>query len=175
MVARDPETFGLFVAPENPLDIKQVELKGVVELKKFAELVDVSYEELKAINPEILGSYSPPGVDVYKLNVPADDYDDIVETIGEMSPSDLYLTPEQVASLERPPMPRGRGAGRIIYYRVRRGDTIASVARRYHTNSSMIRELNPQLGGGALKPGTTIKVPVGGSRRASGHHRHRRH
>jgi hypothetical protein len=161
LIARDPETFGMYVVPEKQLNIKQVELQGVVELKKFAELIDLSYEELKSLNPEILGSYSPPTVSRYQINVPAESYDEIVKTLSEINPQDLYLTAAQVAALSRPPEPRGGGGGRFIYYRVRSGDTLGAIAHRYHTTVALIKKYNPQARGSILRPGARLKIPVG--------------
>lgn len=160
IIARDPEAFGLYVAPETPLEIKQYELQGVVELKKFAELIGIPYEELKALNPEILGSYTPPIIPKYKINVPANKYDEIAKVITELPDTAVYLSAAQVAKLKNPPKPRSR----FVYYKVKRGDTLGGIAHRYRTTVTMIKRYNPQARGRFIRPGMKLKIPVGRKR-----------
>ncbi len=179
LIARDPETFGMYLVPEKPLVLKQIDLQGVVELKRFAELVNMSYEELKALNPELLGSYTPPNVSHYLINVPAERYEEIAKNVAELNPADLYLQPQQIASLSRPVQPRssgGGGGGRMVYYKVKRGDTLGGIARRHGTTVAVLKKYNPAARASVLRPGTILKIPKsGGSSQSRGRAKKRRH
>src|SRR5256885_15048435 len=48
----------------------------------------------------------------------------------------------------------------VDHYSVRRGDSIASVARKFHTSVNVIRELNDLTGG--LTVGGDLRVPSAG-------------
>lgn len=47
-------------------------------------------------------------------------------------------------------------------HRIRRGDTLGHIAKRYGTTVTAIRKVNPGLNPKALRPGRTISVPVRG-------------
>ena len=156
LIARDPEMYGMYVVPEEPFIVKQVELHGVVDLKQFGELIHISYEDLKALNPELLGSYTPRDVAVYRINVPADKYDEITTMLASVSEAQLYVPKEQVAKLDEP-----QAAGpKFISYRVKKGDTLGGIARRYHTSVNTLKKYNPKARG-TLRVGMIIKIPVG--------------
>ncbi|HPM78071.1 MAG TPA: transglycosylase SLT domain-containing protein [bacterium] len=160
LIAREPELYGLYVAPEPVMDVKQVELKGVVELKKFAELMQIEYEELKALNPELLGATTPPKMESYRLNVPADKQEAVAKLLQETPAEQLYLAEADLKKLQSPQAP----AGKIIYYRVKRGDTLGSIAKRYRTSVAMIKRYNPKARGRYISAGMTLKIPVGRKR-----------
>src|SRR5262249_15463851 len=46
----------------------------------------------------------------------------------------------------------------VEHYKVRRGDTVASLAKRFHTSTNVVRELN-ELPNGALTVGDELRVP----------------
>ena len=160
LIAREPELYGLYIAPEPPLDVKKVELKGVIELKKFAELTQIEYEELKAINPELLGTTTPPKVEGYRLNVPSDKLEAVDKLLKETPAEQLYLTEADLKKLQSPQAP----AGKFIYYRVKKGDTLGGIAKRYRTSVVMIKRYNPKARGKYLTVGMTLKIPAGRKR-----------
>src|SRR6185295_12811342 len=45
-----------------------------------------------------------------------------------------------------------------LHYKVRSGDTLASLSKKYHTNINSIRRMN-QLTSVHLKPGTNLLIP----------------
>jgi spore germination protein YaaH len=49
-------------------------------------------------------------------------------------------------------------------YRVRRGDTIASVAMRFGVSATNLRALNRMRAGARLRPGSIIRIPIMSSR-----------
>lgn len=49
-------------------------------------------------------------------------------------------------------------------YRVRRGDTIASVAARFGVSATRLRVLNRMRHGARLRPGSIIRIPITAAR-----------
>jgi spore germination protein YaaH len=49
-------------------------------------------------------------------------------------------------------------------YRVRRGDTISSIARRFDVSATSLRVLNRMRPGARLRPGSIIRIPIMSSR-----------
>jgi membrane-bound lytic murein transglycosylase D len=159
LIARDPEMYGLFIQPEPPLELAQIELRGVVELKALADFLGVSYEDLKAVNPELLGTHTPPSANSYKINVPRAQADACNMKLAAVTPGQLYLDEKQVSALKKP---EGSAGGTIVY-RVKRGDTLSSIAKRYRTTIAAIKRQNPKVGK-YLKAGMQLRIPVGKKR-----------
>jgi peptidoglycan lytic transglycosylase D len=156
LIARDPEMYGMYVTPEPPIEATPVELAGVVSLKGFAEFIEVPYEELKAINPELLGTHTPPKSASYKINVPTTKADAVKEKLAAAAGGAPYLSKAAIAKLQRPK----RSSGGFIYYRVKKGDNLGKIARKYRTTVKMIMRYN-RVSPKRLQINQRLKIPVG--------------
>lgn len=155
LIARDPELYGMYVTPEPPLEVVPITLNGVVGVKDFAAYIGVPYEEFKAMNPELLGSHTPPKVKNYAINVPTAQLEVINQKMAAAAVGNPYLSPAQIAKIGRPKTSDG-----FISYRVRKGDTLGKIARKYRTTVKMIQKynrVNPRL----LRIGQKLRIPVG--------------
>ena len=158
LIARDPEMYGMYVTPEDPLEVSRVELNGVVSIKAFAQYAGVSYEDLKAMNPELLGTHTPPKVANYRINVPTAGVAAIKQKLTEAKVGNPYLSKKEIAKLSRP-----KGRGGIIIYRVKKGDSLGKIARKYRTTVKMILRYN-RVNPRRLQIGQKLRIPVGRKR-----------
>ena len=53
-----------------PLDFQEIQIAGGVDLINLAEDLEVEFEEIQRLNPEILRWFSPPNLKTYNLRVP---------------------------------------------------------------------------------------------------------
>ncbi len=72
----------------------------------------------------------------------------------------IPLSKTAIASLEGPQIRASQIKGEIIEYRVRKGDSLWLIARRYGTTTKMIQSLN-QLDSTLLSIGQKLKIPSG--------------
>src|SRR6266404_4669566 len=136
-LVRDPETYGLEFSPiPNSPYFSRVTTHGQINLKIAAEIAGVSPEELYELNPAFHRWATDPAGPHYLL-LPVDAADVFTENLGQLS-ADQRLG--------------------VAHYRVRRGDSIASLARNFHTSVNVIRELN-DLPTGGLTVGDDLRVP----------------
>jgi membrane-bound lytic murein transglycosylase D len=136
-LVRDPEAYGLAFSPIPNLPyFARVATNGQINLKVAAEIAGVSPEEIYELNPAFHRWASDPTGPHYLL-LPVDAADVFSENITQLS-ADQRL-----------------GA---THYDVRRGDSIASVARQFHTTINVIRELNDMPNGG-ISVGDDLIVP----------------
>jgi membrane-bound lytic murein transglycosylase D len=134
----DPETFGLEITPiPNQPYFARVATGGQINLKLAAEIAGVSPEELYELNPAFHRFATDPTGPHYLL-LPVDVADVFAENTAQLS-DDQRLG--------------------VTRYTVRRGDSVVSVAERFHTTVSMVRELN-DLPAGRLTVGTDLRVPA---------------
>lgn len=137
---KDPGAYGLELPPvEAPIETEEVTLDKQVHLKTIADRLDVSYETLKELNPELRHNSTPKSA--YALKVPVGK--------GEVLLANLDDIPAW-----RPPQPS------YSVHLVRRGDTLSGLASRYRTSVRAIKSANGLRSSSYLKVGWRLKIPT---------------
>ncbi|MCC7441014.1 MAG: transglycosylase SLT domain-containing protein [Bdellovibrionales bacterium] len=120
-------------------DTLHVRVDGPVDLLKVARAAGLAYQELKRLNPELLRWCSPPGVDSVSLRLPASARDRFQAA---------YHHPEFARSVD------------FRSYRVRPGDTLARIARRFGVRVEPLQELNGLSPYAFLREGAELRLPL---------------
>jgi membrane-bound lytic murein transglycosylase D len=133
----DPETYGLSISPiPNQPYFARVDTHGQINLKLAAEIAGVTDEELYELNPAFHRWATDPNGPHYLL-LPVDGAQAFTENITQLS-DDQRMG--------------------LAHYTVRKGDSVASVARHFGTSVNVIRDLNG-LPAGRLTVGADLRVP----------------
>jgi membrane-bound lytic murein transglycosylase D len=133
----DPETYGLAFSPiPNQPYFSRVPTDGQVNLKLAAQIAGISPEELYELNPAFHRFATDPSGPHFLL-LPVESADVFSENI-------VQLSEEQRLGVTR--------------YTVRRGDSVALVAKRFNTSATVLREMN-DLPEGPLTVGADVRVP----------------
>lgn len=147
LIAKNPEQYGFTnIEYQAPLAYDTINVPHPVSLKRLAEGMSANVEDLKLLNPKFRGDYVP----LY----------DGKETVLRVPVGQAQLAANSVAQAEvkTPPVVRAD----YIYYRVRRGDTLSHIARRFRTSVSNIRRLNRLRSRSFIRVGQRLKVPERG-------------
>ncbi len=138
IMAKNPEQYGLErVAPEPAPQMDQVSIDYPVDLRLVAECVDTSVDYLQELNPSLLRMTTPKD-QPFTLNLPA-------------GARDKYETAIAAIPLDMRTYWR--------YHKVEYGDTLPSIARKYHTSASSIAEAN-DLSDDDVKAGSKLIIPI---------------
>ena len=138
IIAKNPAQYGLeHVMPEPPEKLDQVAINYPVDLRLVAECVDTSVDNLQQINPSLLRLTTPKDQS-FTLNLPPGSREKYEMAIAAI-PMDMRTW--------------------WRYHQVESGDTLASVARKYHTSPSSIAEAN-NLSGDDVKAGSKLIIPL---------------
>jgi membrane-bound lytic murein transglycosylase D len=133
-----PGDYGLEFSPiPDQQYFTQIATGGQIDLGVVAELAGISKDEIYELNPAFHRWATDPG-GPYALLMPLEVATGLEQTL-------LGLTPEQRMRVER--------------YEVARGDTVASIATRYTTTTSVLRELNDMSESDKLAVGSELRVP----------------
>jgi membrane-bound lytic murein transglycosylase D len=134
----DPEAYGLGFSriPNQPYFVR-VETQSQIDLKVAADIAGISHEQLYELNPAFHRWATDPGGPHYLL-VPADVADTFRQNVAQ-------LTAEQRLN--------------ATIYTVKKGDTVASVAKRFQTSAEVLRQMN-DLPSGPLTVGTDLSCPT---------------
>lgn len=143
IIAKEPAKYGFAdIAYLPAMDLDTVEITSRTDLDIIAGLIDVPYNTLRELNPELRRWCTPPGYPAYLLKVP--------KGKKELLTAELAKIPEEQRYTER-----------IAYkrYRARKQDTLKTVAARFSTTPERIAELN-HLKATAKVRGKSLLVPV---------------
>ena len=115
----------------------QVTITYPVDLRLVAECVDTSVDHLQELNPSLLRMTTPKDQG-FTLNLPAGS--------RERYETAIAAIPMDMRTWWR-------------YHQVEYGDSLASIARKYHTSASSIAEAN-SLTGEEVKVGSKLIIPI---------------
>ena len=133
----DPESYGLAFSPiPNQPYFVRVPTQGQVNLRIAAEIAGISPEELYELNPAFHRWATDPTGPHFVL-VPVEAADVFADNITQLS-ADQRLG--------------------VAHYSVHRGDSLATVALKFHTSVTVLRELN-DLPVGGIVVGDDLRVP----------------
>lgn len=138
IMAKNPSQYGLDdVAMEHPADYDTVTINYPVDLRLVADCVGATTTELQDLNPSLL-RLSTPRTGSFQLHIPAGTKDQYETAIAAIPP-EMRLW--------------------WRYHEVHPGETVASLARTYHTTAKQIEEAN-HLEGGELEADAKLVIPV---------------
>lgn len=150
MIAQNPEKYGFTdVEYQDPLSYDAVALQHPISLSRLAQNLSVEVDELRLLNPKFRGDYVPitRGSETV-IRIPVGRANDALAAV----PLSVSSEPARVVTNE------------YFYYRIRRGDNLSRIARRYRTTVSKLRRLNNLSNRAILRIGRRLKVPdPGGS------------
>ena len=135
-IIKYPDIFGLQLLYSQEPQITELELKQPTDLEKFATLLDIEYQEIKLLNPELQGKYTPLEGSYY-LKVPQTRFAEVSEKLNKFAPEQIYLSDQQVNEIKTE---RNR-----VAYKVRNGDTLGKIAHKFGVTISDIKKSNPKV------------------------------
>lgn len=154
MIAKDPDYYGFHLTKAPPLKMASVNLAQPVDLKFIAQNTGLNYLDLKTYNPELLGQYSPPKIVDYPLLIPQEHFSQFAEKFAALPDEQKYLSPKKVEQL--------LAVKKVLIYRVKKGDSLWSIARKYKTTVINLRKWNSLTSRSIIRPGQKIKINRGG-------------
>jgi len=137
LIAKDPSRYGFLISPQPPVEYEEAVLTRPIHLRVAAKAAGVTYEELKALNPELRKDLTPPDP-TYRLKVPVGSKDLLLSNLA------TYPDWKHVQAKR---------------YQVRRGETLLHIATRHHTSLSVILEANALDKSYKPRPGEWLLIP----------------
>lgn len=143
-ILKDMKKFGFdHLVADGELVYDEVEIQRQVSLKDVARNTGVDIAGLKELNPELRHGILPP--DKYQLRIPSGKTDRVLAAIDQIPIS----SPPQRA---------------YVYHKVRSGETLSTIARRYRTSVSQIMRANNLRKSNYIVAGKRLKIPQKGVR-----------
>ncbi|NPA16484.1 MAG: LysM peptidoglycan-binding domain-containing protein [Aquificae bacterium] len=118
-------------------EMEAIQVEKPVSLAYIASLIGVSLDRLKELNPHLLKGVTPPYEGSYNVYVPYG-YGETVKAALDKSPLESYPA--------------------LVEYTVKRGDSLAKIARKFGTTVSYLKKIN-DIENTVIVAGSILKVP----------------
>jgi membrane-bound lytic murein transglycosylase D len=147
IIAKNPDRYGFPQAPIAPHQFEEVVVTRPLHFHAIANATGVPYSELRLLNPELRRDATPPGDEAYLLKVP----------VGTKAKVEQLL--DRVPTYKFPALPKSQlaSAGASRWYKVRVGDTLEKVSRRFRIPLKTLKTRN-NLTGATIKAGDFLVI-----------------
>jgi membrane-bound lytic murein transglycosylase D len=135
IIANNPTLYGFEVVTAGPVAHEVVTVPNALDLKIIAEWIDVSVDDLRVLNPELRRTTTPMGS--HELKVP----------LGT-----AVTVQTRLAAGDAP-------YAHFTIHTVKRGETIATVARRYKVSTGELRKANELTARATIRSGQELMIP----------------
>jgi membrane-bound lytic murein transglycosylase D len=156
VVIRDPQKYGIDLGAGDgkvaALSYEIAEINKSMRLQDIARKLDISEEVLNILNAELRHRITPDKP--YKLKVPLEMAEQLLKVIDE------------IPRAEAPRASFYTKRGAVIRHKVRRGETLASIASKYKTSVGTITAYNHLSKKRRLVAGQSLNVPIRTSKMA---------
>ena len=138
IMAKNPDQYGLTsVVKEKPVSYDSVKIDYAIDLRLVADCVDASAADLQDLNPSLIRRKTPKDRE-FDLHLPAGSADKFQSAVAAI-PVDKRVW--------------------WRYHKVQDGETLALIARTYHSTPKAILQAN-NLDHGTLTPETRLIIPI---------------
>lgn len=146
IIAKNPEQYGFSLAPAIPHEFEEVLVRRPLHLRAVAKAAGISYSELRSLNPELRRYVTPPRDKVYLLKVPVSTGTKVEAVLDKISSWKRSRPPRMKGSK----VPKG-------WYRVRFGDSLWKIAKRFRMSVKTLKARN-NLRGWLIRPGDLLAI-----------------
>ncbi|HUG41242.1 MAG TPA: LysM peptidoglycan-binding domain-containing protein [Longimicrobiales bacterium] len=144
-IGKEPAKYGFDgLELQEPLAFEQVEVPGGVSLRTVAKAGSLDAGAVEDLNPHLLRGITPPGRS-WKVRIPVGASTAVAANLEKVAEEDRLATVE---------------------HRVRKGETLSHIARRFGVSVSAIQVANPGLDPRRIGVGQRVHVPALGSQAA---------
>lgn len=147
IIAKNPDRYGFSGEPGEPHQFEEVIVDRPLHFRAIANITGISYEGLRLLNPELRRDATPPG-EQYHLKVP----------VGLKSKVENAL--DRIPSYKFPSLPAKAqlaSAGSSRWYKVRVGDTLEKVSKRFRIPLKTLKTKN-SLTSPVIRPGDFLVI-----------------
>lgn len=146
LIAKDPAKYGFTnIAYQPTMDYETVDVDKPINLRTLAQGLNIPFDDLRLLNPKYRGDYVP-----VSSNAPT-----VLRVPTGMKAQALAAVPASVTKA----IPRMAASDDFDTYRVKRGDSLSTIAKRHRTSIATLRRMNHLTPRSILRVGQRLRVP----------------
>lgn len=139
------------IQPESPLEFETIQVSRQLNIKNIADTTGIMESTLKKLNPELRYGVIPG--DNYPFRIPQGSSELLLSQLSDVPATDDL--PAEADERDKPASPKEKMAS----HKVKRGETLASLAKQYQTSQQDIAKANKLKKSAKIKPGMVLLVP----------------
>ena len=148
IIARNPDRYGFTQESAEPHQFDEAIITRPLHFRAISNATGIPYEELRLLNPELRRDATPPGDETYHLKVPVGTKAKVEQLLG------------RIPTYKFPPLPAKAqfvNAGPSRWYKVRMGDTLGKVSKRFGVPLKTLKTKN-SLSSPTIRPGDFLVI-----------------
>ncbi|MBN1102805.1 MAG: LysM peptidoglycan-binding domain-containing protein [Deltaproteobacteria bacterium] len=146
-IVNNPEAHGVALPHlDEEIRVEEVTINKKVQLKTIAARLDVDCDLLQELNAELRQDMTPDSP--YPLKVPKGKGDVLLAKLSDIPESNVHS------------FRRYSSSPSYLLHTVKKGETLASIARKYKTTTKAIKGMNGLGKGERVNVGWTLKIPT---------------
>lgn len=132
-----------------------------LHLMQVSDILDITIEELRRLNPQYTRDVLPGGTKAYVLCLPTD------KTVDYIDQHDLILAHRadelinnrraEIELLHKQGLNGGYSVNGVTYYKIKNGDTLSGIAKKFHVSVKQLRAWNG-LKNDNIRAGKTLRI-----------------
>jgi membrane-bound lytic murein transglycosylase D len=138
IIGRNPAQYGFEAITAEAHPYEKVSMPRAVDLRRVAEWAGTTVDEIQALNPELRRWTTPVKYPNYEVKVPVGTAGRLSEKLADASPADFSA---------------------FKWYTAKKGETLATVARRFGVARTDVAEANNLSAKARLRPGQEVIIP----------------
>ncbi len=148
-----------------PESTDTIQVSQNLHFKQIEELCGTDLDELKSLNPQYNTQVIPGDIKPYTLRLPLDQISSFIEqqdTIYNHRSDELFRRRTQVAATPKVQAAPKRQSpattqGKLTYHKIRKGETLSTIAEKHKVSVSQIRQWN-NIRGNKIIAGKNLKI-----------------
>ena len=151
IIAKNLDQYGFNQDPVPLHQFEEVVVTRSLHFRAIANVTGIPYSELRLLNPELRRDATPPGDTAYHLKVPVGTSSKVLELIGRVPTHKFPTIRTQVRQTRQVKTDSAR------WYRIRGGDTLEKISRRFGIPIKTLKSRN-NLSGPTIKAGELLMI-----------------
>jgi membrane-bound lytic murein transglycosylase D len=140
LIAKDPKKYGFVgIEYQEPLRCEKVKVPEVTDLRLIAQACEITLDEIKELNPELLRWCTPPNFPDYEIKIPFGKKELFSKNFQTLYSGERF---------------------QFKTHLVKKGDTISKIARLYRVDLGPILEMNRLNKRSRLAIGMNLLIPL---------------
>ncbi len=141
VIGKNPEKYGFSnLKKAQPLSYDTVTVDSCTDLRVIAKLSGTTVNRIQELNPQLRRLTTPITGKPFAVHIPAGQQQNFITRFARL-PKDKRVT--------------------LRYHRIRPGQTLSQIARKYQTSVSAIRKANNIRNVRRIRAGKTLVIPIG--------------
>lgn len=143
---------------KKPLITDTVMVNKRIHFKQISDVLDIPMDELRALNPQYRKEVIPGNIRPYTLTLPAMQIYSYIMSEDSIAARDANIyTPRDVATPASIDDYETETTEKIIYHKVKKGESLGKIAKKYGVTVSQLKKWNG-LKKNSVKAGKTLKI-----------------